>query len=123
MPTTFLGLIADDWRAVLLSVQVAVCAVSLSLPPGLALGWLLARYRFPGKTALETVLNLPLVLPPVVTGYLLLAVVGRRGPVGHWLYDALGVEVAFTWKAVVLAVAVMGFPLLLRAVRLSFEAV
>jgi molybdate transport system permease protein len=123
MPSAFLGLTADDWRAVLLSVQVAVCAVALSLPPGLALGWLLARYRFPGKTAVETVLNLPLVLPPVVTGYLLLALLGRRGPVGHWLHESFGVEVAFTWKAAVLAVAVMGFPLLLRSVRLSFEMV
>jgi molybdate transport system permease protein len=123
MPETFLGLAGEDWRAVGLSLQVAGLAVLLSLPPGVALGWLLARKTFPGKTLVETAVNLPLVLPPVVTGYLLLLLFGRRGWVGARLYDWFGLEVALTWKAAVLAVAVMGFPLLVRAVRLAFQGI
>lgn len=113
----------EDWRAVWLSIRVAGAAVLLSLPFGVALGWLMARKTFPGKTAVETVLNLPLVLPPVVTGYLLLVLLGRRGWVGSWLYQGFGIEIALTWKAAVLAVAVMGFPLLVRAVRLAFQGI
>ncbi len=121
MPELFLGLAAEDWQALALSIRVAGAAVVLSLPPGLALGWLLARKNFPGKTLVETALNLPLVLPPVVTGYLLLMALGRRGWLGGWLYRWFGVEIALTWKAAVVAVAVMGFPLLVRAVRLAFQ--
>src|SRR5439155_9767316 len=92
-------------------------------PPGLGLAWLLARKNFPGKTLVETALNLPLVLPPVVTGYLLLLLFSRRGWLGGWLYESFGVQVALTRTAAVLAVAVMGFPLLVRAVRLAFQAI
>jgi molybdate transport system permease protein len=119
----FLGLAPEDWHAVWFSAWVAGCAVVLSLPFGIALGWLLARRTFPGKALVETLVNLPLVLPPVMTGYFLLVLLGRQGLIGAWLHRSLGVEVAFTWKAAVLAVAVMGFPLLVRAVRLAFEGV
>jgi molybdate transport system permease protein len=120
MPDTFLGLAGEDWRAVALSLQVSTLAVFLSLPFGLALGWVLARKEFLGKTLVEAWLNLPLVLPPVVTGYLLLLLLGRNGWVGGWLYRALGLEIAFTWRAAMISVGVMGFPLLVRAVRLAF---
>lgn len=120
---TFVSLQLEDWRAIGLSVRVAGGAVLLSLPAGIALGWLLARKTFPGKLAVETLLNLPLVLPPVVTGYLLLVLLGRRGWIGAWLYRHVGVEIALTQKAAVLAVAVMGFPLLVRAVRLAFQGI
>src|SRR5207302_3200480 len=120
-PVLFLGLAEDDWRAVGLSVRVALLAVMISLPFGIALGWLLARKSFRGKTLVETLVNLPLVLPPVVTGLLLLYLLGRRGWVGAWLHGAFGVGIAFTWGAAVMAVAVMGFPLMVRAVRLAFQ--
>ena len=119
----FLGLSVEDWRAVELSVRVALLAVLLSLPLGIALSWVLARKTFPGKAVVETVIALPLVLPPVVTGYLLLLLLGKRGPIGSLLYRWLGWEIALTWRAAVLAVAVMGFPLLVRAIRLAFQAV
>jgi molybdate transport system permease protein len=118
-----LGLAAEDWRAIGLSVCVAGLAVCLSLPFGVGLGWLLARKTFLGKTLVETAVNLPLVLPPVVTGYLLLVLFGRRGWIGAWLDRTLGVEIALTWRAAVLAVALMGFPLLVRAVRLAFQGI
>jgi molybdate transport system permease protein len=121
MDPTFLGLAGDDWAALGYSAAVASAAVILSLPFGLALGWLLARHTFPGKALVETAVNLPLVLPPVVTGYLLLVLFGRRGPVGGWLERVLGITIAFTPAAAVLAAAVMGFPLLVRAVRLAFQ--
>lgn len=121
MPETHLGLTAEDWHAVGLSIGVAALAVVLSLPFGVAMGWLLARKSFAGKTLVETVVNLPLVLPPVVTGYLLLVLLGRNGWVGAWLWRGFGIEIAFTWRAAVLSVAVMGFPLLVRAVRLAIQ--
>jgi molybdate transport system permease protein len=122
MDTRFLGLAAEDWQAIAFSGGVSAAAVAGSLPFGLALGWLLARRDFLGKTLLETLLNLPLVLPPVVTGYLLLLLLGRRGWLGSVLYG-WGIEVAFTWMAAALAGAVMGFPLLVRAVRIAFQSV
>jgi molybdate transport system permease protein len=118
----FLGLADEDWQAVWLSVRVTSLAVVLSLPLGLGLGWLLARKSFWAKPLLETLVNLPLVLPPVVTGYLLLLLLGKRGWLGSLLYRWFDVRVALTWKAVVLAVGVMGFPLMVRAIRLSFQA-
>jgi molybdate transport system permease protein len=121
MDATFLGLASDDWAALAFSAGVSAIAVMLSLPFGVALGWLLVRRAFPGKAIIETAINLPLVLPPVVTGYLLLVLFGRRGPIGGWLERTLGIEIAFTPAAAVLAAAVMGFPLLVRAVRLSFQ--
>ena len=123
MQGTFLGLGADDWKAVWLSVEISLAALALSLPWGVGLGWLLARKSFPGKSLVETVLNLPLVLPPVVTGLLLLYLLGRRGWIGAWLHAWFGLEIALTWKAAVVAVAVMGFPLLVRAVRIAVEGI
>jgi molybdate transport system permease protein len=123
METVLLGLTAEDWQAVGFSLGVAAGAVLLSLPFGVGLGWVLARRTFRGKALVETCLNLPLVLPPVVTGYLLLLLLGRRGLVGAWLYRAFGIQIAFTWAAAVLAGAVMGFPLLVRAVRVAFHGI
>jgi molybdate transport system permease protein len=117
---TFLGLAADDWQALGFSIVVSLGAVLLSLPFGLALGWVLARHSFPFKAIVETFLNLPLVLPPVVTGYLLLLLFGRRGLIGGWLAN-IHIEVAFTPLAAMLAGAVMGFPLMVRAIRLAFQ--
>ena len=109
-------------RVVLFSVGMATLATVVMLPPGIALAWVLARRPFPGRSVVETFVSLPLVLPPVATGLILLRLFGRRGPVGRWL-DPLGVELVFTWKAVVLAMAVMGLPLLVRAARSGFEQV
>jgi molybdate transport system permease protein len=103
-----------------LTLAVAAAATLVMLPPGVALAWLLARGRFPGKTLLETLVALPLVLPPVATGYLLLRLLGRRGVLGPWL-DRIGLEVIFTWKAVLVAMFVMGLPLLVRTARAGFE--
>ncbi len=112
----------DDFRLILFTVGMSALAVVVSLPFGLALGWWLARKNWPGKSLVETLVMLPLVLPPVVTGLVLLKLFGRRGPLGPWLEKA-GVEVIFTWKAVVIALAVMAFPLLLRCIRTAFEEV
>ncbi len=109
--------------ALLLSLRVAAVATVCSLPLGLAAAWLLARTRFPGKSLVDAAIHLPLVLPPVVVGYLLLVAMGRRGIIGAWLYDTFGISIAFTWKGAALAAAVMAFPLMVRAMRLSLEAV
>jgi len=106
-----------------LSLKVAVASVVFSLPLGLAAAWLLARRAFPGKSLVDGIIHLPLVVPPVVVGYALLVLFGRRGPVGAWLYDIFGVTIAFTWKGAAIAAAVMAFPLMVRAMRLSLEAV
>ena len=108
-----------EWSAIRLSLWVACWAVVISVPPGVALGYWLARRQFPGKAAVETLVNLPLVLPPVVTGYLLLVAFGNRG----WIGGMLGVPIAFTWRAAALASAVVSFPLMVRAIRLAFEGV
>ncbi len=113
----------EEVTAIRLSLRVALWAVAASLPAGIAVAVLLARGRFWGKTALEGLVYLPLVLPPVVTGYVLLLVFGRRGVLGAFLADTFGVVFAFRWTGAALASAVMGFPLLVRAVRLSVEAV
>jgi molybdate transport system permease protein len=114
---------AEEWTAVRLSLLVATTAMVASLPFGIAIAWLLARGRFWGKSLLDAVVHLPLILPPVVTGYLLLIGFGRRGPIGQWLYDWFGIVLSFRWTGAALACAVMGFPLLVRAIRLSIEAV
>ena len=106
-----------------LSLKVAIVSVIASLPFGLAAAWLLARRSFPGKSLVDGIIHLPLVVPPVVVGYLLLVVLGRRGPVGGFLYDTFGFTIAFTWKGAAVAAAVMAFPLMVRAMRLSLEAV
>ena len=117
-----LDLTPDEWTAVALSLKVAAVATLASLGPGLAVAWLLARRRFPGRALLDGLVHLPLILPPVVTGYLLLLALGRRGLVGAWLAEA-GIVFAFRWTGAALACAVMGFPLMVRAMRLSIEAV
>lgn len=111
----------QEWSALLLSIQVSLCSVAIMLLPGIGCAWLLARKRFYGKAVVDAVIHLPLVLPPVVVGFLLLLALGRRGWIGRWLYDLWGVEIAFTWKAAAIAAAVMGFPLLVRAARLAIE--
>ena len=113
----------EEWTAVRLSLLVAVTATAASLPLGVAVAWLLARGRFWGRSLVDTVVHLPLILPPVVTGYLLLILFGRRGPIGEFLNDAFGIVFAFRWTGAALACAVMGFPLMVRAIRLSIEAV
>ncbi len=112
-----------ELAALELSLRVGVASTLCSLPFGLAVAWLLARGRFPGKTLVDVLVHMPLVLPPVVVGYALLSLFGRRGAVGAWLFDALGITLAFDWKGAALASAVMAFPLLVRAIRLSLEAV
>ena len=104
------------------TVAMAALATLVMLPPGVAVAWLLARRRFPGRVVLETLVSLPLVLPPVATGYILMRLLGPRGPIGVWL-ERFGIEVMFTWRAVVVAGAVMGLPLLVRAARAGFEQV
>ena len=113
---------SDVWQIASFTVVMALAATMVMLPPGVALAWLLARRRFPGRTVIETAVSLPLVMPPVATGLILLELFGRRGPIGRVL-AAAGIEVVFTWKAVVLAMAVMGLPLLVRAGRAGFEQV
>ncbi|HEV7324105.1 MAG TPA: molybdate ABC transporter permease subunit [Bosea sp. (in: a-proteobacteria)] len=113
----------EEWTAVRLSLIVATTAMLASLPLGLAIAWLLARGRFWGKSLLDAVIHLPLIMPPVVTGYLLLIGFGRRGPIGQFLYDWFGIVLSFRWTGAALACAVMGFPLMVRAIRLSIEAI
>src|SRR5579864_5994408 len=112
----------EEWTAVRLSLLVAVTATAASLPPGIAIAWLLARGRFWGKSLVDTIVHLPLIMPPVVTGYLLLILFGKRGPIGEFLAQ-FGIVLAFRWTGAALACAVMGFPLMVRSVRLSIEAV
>jgi molybdate transport system permease protein len=112
----------ETWAIARFTVLMALAATVLVLPPAIAAGWLLARRTFPGKALVETVVSLPLVLPPVATGLLLLWLLGRRSPVGRAL-DALGIEVVFTWKAVVIAMMVISFPLVARSVRSGIEQV
>ena len=112
-----------EWQAVSLSLRVAFWATVLSLPIGIFTAYALARWSFVGKQVLNGIVHLPLVLPPVVTGYLLLLTFGRRGPVGEFLEQTFGIVVAFHWTGAVLAAAIMAFPLMVRAIRLSIEAV
>ena len=113
---------AETWAIAQFTVLMALLATALTLPLAIAAGWVLARHSFPGKALVETVVSLPLVLPPVATGLLLLWLFGRRSPVGQAL-DALGIEVVFTWKAVVIAMMVVSFPLVARSVRSGIEQV
>ena len=112
-----------EWQAVSLSLRVAFWATVLSLPIGIFTAYALARWSFVGKQILNGIVHLPLVLPPVVTGYLLLLTFGRRGLVGEFLEQTFGIIVAFRWTGAVLAAAIMAFPLMVRAIRLSIEAV
>jgi molybdate transport system permease protein len=117
------ALSAAELEALKLSLRVALWCVGFSLPAGILVAWVLARLDFPGRALLDGIVHLPLVLPPVVVGYGLLLLLGQQGPVGGWLYDTFGITVAFTWKGAVVASAIMGFPLMVRAIRLSIEAV
>lgn len=112
----------DEWQALELSLRVGVLSVVGALPFALALAWALSRWRFPGRLLLEALLFLPLILPPVVTGYALLALFGRNGPLGE-LLGAFGIVVAFRWTGAVIAAAVMGFPLLVLSIRAAFDGV
>jgi molybdate transport system permease protein len=113
----------DEWVAVRLSLKVALWATIASLPVAVAVAYALARGRFPGRTFLDGLVHLPLVLPPVVTGYLLLLTFGRRGPLGETLEACCGIVLSFRWTGAALAAAVMAFPLAVRAIRLSLEAI
>lgn len=114
---------AEEWEIVLLSLKVSVVGVGLMLPLAFALAWLLARVRFPGKVLVDAVVHLPLVVPPVVTGWLLLIAFGGNGPVGSWLDRTFGITLMFRWTGAALAAAIMALPLMVRAMRLSLEAV
>jgi molybdate transport system permease protein len=120
---TWLQFSTDEWTAIALSLKVASVATLLSLPPGIVTAWVLARGRFPGKIALDGIVHLPLVLPPVVTGYTLLLLFGRKGPIGGFLEQVFGIVLSFRWTGAALAAAVMGFPLMVRAIRLAIEGV
>jgi molybdate transport system permease protein len=113
----------DEWTAILLSLRIAIVATLVALPFGIALAWLLARQNFWGKTLLDGIIHLPLVLPPVVTGYLLLISFGRRGVIGAFLADHFGIVFSFRWTGAALACGIMGFPLLVRPIRLAIEAI
>jgi molybdate transport system permease protein len=118
-----LGLGVAEIEAILLSLKVALWATALGLPFAFFVAYALTRWSFPGRGLLNILVHLPLVMPPVVTGYLLLLAFGRRGPVGAWLESAFGFVLAFRWTGAVLAAALMGLPLVVRAIRLALEAV
>jgi len=118
-----LGLSEAELQALWLSLSVALRSVALSLPFAIGVAWMLSRGRFWGKTVLDGFVHLPLVLPPVVVGYLLLVGFGVRGPIGSYLYEAFGIRLAFTSEGASLATAVMAFPLMVRAIRLALDAV
>src|SRR5881394_1746619 len=118
-----MDLSADELGIILLSLKVALVSVAFSLPVAISVAYLLARFEFPGKTLLDAVVHLPLVLPPVVVGFALLVLFGRRGPIGAWLESWFGIVFAFRWTGAALAAAIMGFPLMVRAIRLSFSAI
>lgn len=109
--------------ALLLSLKVSSIAVLFSLPLGILCAWILARCEFPGKTIFDSIIHLPLVLPPVVIGYMLLVSMGRQGFIGSWLYEWFSISFSFSWRGAALAAAIVSFPLMVRAIRLSFESV
>jgi molybdate transport system permease protein len=110
-------------RLIWFTLSVAALAVVVILPPGIALAWALARKNWLGKAFVETIASLPLVMPPVATGLILLKLLGRKGFIGSWIENSTGLQIVFTWKAVVVALAVMSFPLLVRTARVAFEQV
>jgi molybdate transport system permease protein len=117
------GLTLDEWGIVALSLRVALVSVACSLPIAILIAYALARFSFPGKTLIDAVIHLPLVLPPVVVGFALLVLFGRRGPIGSALAEWFGIVFAFRWTGAALASAIMGFPLMVRAIRLSIAAI
>jgi molybdate transport system permease protein len=118
-----LGFTPADYSAILLSLRVAVVATLLSLPFGFAVAYLMTYRRFRGRVALDVIVNLPLTLPPVVIGYLLLLLLGQNGWIGKWVLQPLGIRLIFTWKAAVIATAVVGFPLMVRSIRTGMETI
>src|SRR5262245_27138493 len=113
----------QDWHVVWFTAWVSALSTVVILPFGVGVAWLLARCQWPGKSLVETFITLPLVLPPVATGLILLKVLGRRGVIGSFLHEHLNLELVFTWRAVLLALGVMSFPLLVRSVRIAFEEI
>jgi molybdate transport system permease protein len=111
----------QEWEIITLSLKIAIWCVIVSSLPALGVAWLLARREFPGKTLFNALVHLPLVIPPVVTGYFLLVLLGRRGIVGAWLFENFDITVIFTWQGAVIAAAVMSFPLMVRAFRSAYE--
>jgi molybdate transport system permease protein len=118
-----MALTPEDWQAIILSLQVSALAMIITLPVAIAVAHCLARRDFPGKILLDGLVHLPLVLPPVVTGYALLLLFGRKGPIGTFLEAHLGLVLSFRWTGAALAAAVMAFPLMVRAIRIGFEAI
>ncbi|WP_156923253.1 molybdate ABC transporter permease subunit [Ignatzschineria larvae DSM 13226] len=112
-----------EWSIIVLSLKIGAVAIIFSLPFGILCAWVLARKNFRGKTILDSIINLPLVLPPVVIGYLLLITMGRNGYLGKWIDQIFGISFSFNWKGAALASAVVSFPLLVRAIRISFESI
>ncbi|WP_346893116.1 molybdate ABC transporter permease subunit [uncultured Roseibium sp.] len=119
----FFELQPQEWQALVLTLQVAATALCFAVPLAVAVAYVLARYRFPGHGIVNALVHMPLVLPPVVTGYLLLLLFGRNGPIGRFLGETFGIVFAFNWTGAALAAGVMAFPLIVRPVRLAFEAV
>lgn len=113
----------EEYSAMMLSLKVSLWSVAIILIPGIFTGWLLARRDFIGKSLFDGFLHLPLVLPPVVTGYLLLLMLGKQGVIGQWLYQYFGITLAFSWRGAVLATALMSFPLMVRSIRLSISTI
>lgn len=114
---------AQDFQLIGFTAWVSALSTVLILPGGLAVAWLLARREWRGKSLVETVISLPLVMPPVATGLILLKLLGRRGPIGGFLHDTFDMDIVFTWRAVLVALAVMSFPLLVRSARIAFEEI
>ena len=113
---------AEEWQIVWFTAWVSALSTVIILPFGLGVAWLLARYDWPGKTIVETFISLPLVMPPVATGLILLKVLGRRGAVGGFLHDHFDFDVVFTWRGVLIALGIMSFPLFVRSARVAFES-
>lgn len=119
----FLSFNYNELTAIKLSLKVALCSILITLPFGILCGYVLARFSFRGKILLDSIVNLPLILPPVITGYLLLLTFGKNGYIGKYLYDLFNISFAFNWKGAVLASAVVSFPLMVRAIRVAIEQV
>ena len=113
----------EDWQLTWFTAWISAASTLLILPPGLLIAWLLARRDWRGKSLVETCVSLPLVMPPVATGLILLEILGRRGAIGGWFHNWFGTDIAFTWRAVLIALGVMSFPLLVRSARIAFEEV
>ena len=113
----------EQWQIVWFTAWVSACSTLMILPLGLAAAWVLARYGWPGKSLVETLISLPLVMPPVATGLILLRLLGRRGPIGGLVHRSLGLDIIFTWRGVLISLGIMSFPLLVRSARIAFEEV